>query len=373
MTGLGLWTHQLFLIYLIPLAWLHTSQYGWWTRRGFATPNGVVVTLAGTAALYFALGTIAFVTGGFSIEAGSLAIGVRAPQKMLRIGIGIAALALVAHFFSTTSREDVRRLARRVWPVAAGFLVGYLPVLLYSIFVEPVRSPARSANLRDMIQAAPDILGNIVPILAGFKIATTERLPLALIAIVPGAVTLFAYVWLTRARVTREFFPLFVLFVPLLFLVSGAYLDTQSYRYLIPWYAGLSVAWATGSWMLADKVQFGPNAARLKTILASAIVGLVIVVHAWQQVEWYRKLQPDTVSAMTLECLKRNGIRGGFAEYWTAYKLTFLSREEITIAPEDGVDRYPRYTELRAIAAREREGPADAGWSILQPVAFSPH
>ena len=38
--------------------------------------------------------------------------------------------------------------------------------------------------------------------------------------------------------------------------------------------------------------------------------------------------QPDTQSLATLECLKRNGIRGGYAEYWTAYKLTFLAQEK---------------------------------------------
>ena len=47
----------------------------------------------------------------------------------------------------------------------------------------------------------------------------------------------------------------------------------------------------------------------------------------------------------TLECLKRNDFRGGYAEYWTAYKLTFLAQESIVVAPTDGIDRYPKYTE----------------------------
>ena len=72
-------------------------------------------------------------------------------------------------------------------------MIGYSPVLLYSMLVEPARSPARVANLRQLIDAAPDMFGNIVPILAGFKIATTERLPLPLVAVVPGAAALAAY------------------------------------------------------------------------------------------------------------------------------------------------------------------------------------
>ncbi len=70
---------------------------------------------------------------------------------------------------------------------------------------------------------------------------------------------------------------------------------------------------------------------------------------------WYQKLQPDTRSLATLDCLRRNGIRGGYAEYWTAYKLTFLAEEKIIIAPTDGVDRYPRYTEhVRSLPAHEQ-------------------
>ena len=64
---------------------------------------------------------------------------------------------------------------------------------------------------------------------------------------------------------------------------------------------------------------------------------------------------PDTQAIAAIECLKRNGIRGAFADYWTAYKLTFLAGEEIIVAPTDGIDRYPRYTEfVRSLPAHER-------------------
>jgi hypothetical protein len=80
--------------------------------------------------------------------------------------------------------------------------------------------------------------------------------------------------------------------------------------------------------------------------LASLIVAAIVAVHAWQQVIWYQKLQPDAQSPALVECLKRNGIRGGYAEYWTSYKLTFLANEEIVIAPTDGIDRYPQYADF---------------------------
>ena len=223
--------------------------------------------------------------------------------------------------------------------------------------MEPARSPARVATLQHLIAAAPDILGNIIPILAGFKIATTERLPLPVAAVIPGAAALAAYLWISRRTFAFNFFALFVVFFPLLFLASGAYLDTQSYRYFVPWYAGLSVAWAVGSYALAGIVRVKPERAHYRPVIASAIVAAIVGVHVWQQVIWYRKLQPDTQSLATIDCLKRNGIRGGYAEYWTAYKLTFLAQERIVVAPTDGIDRYPKYTEyVRALPRRSAHG-----------------
>jgi 4-amino-4-deoxy-L-arabinose transferase-like glycosyltransferase len=355
--GLALWVHQLFVVYLIPLVLIRGMQSDRWKRRDIGRLNRIALALGAIAVVYFLLGIIAFVSGGFSWEFASVAISATAPQKMARIAIGVLVLAALVQVISATSRAQVRGALRRYWPTAAGFLVGYAPVLIYSIFVEPARSPARVANLHQLMSASPDIFGNIVPILAGFKVPpTTDRLPLPVVAALPGAAALAAYVWSSRRRLLTDFFALFVVFFPLLFLGSGAYLDTQSYRYFIPWYAGLSIAWAMGSLGVAQMVR---HMVRLKPdttyYLASTIVAAIIAVHAWQQAAWYQKLQPDTQSFGTIECLKRNGIRGGYAEYWTAYKLTFITQEEIVIAPTDGIDRYPRHTEyVRSLPAREQ-------------------
>jgi hypothetical protein len=323
------------VLYLIPLGLILAIRGAWWKRGGFSTPNTVAIALGAVGGIYVALGVIAFVSGGFSLQAGPVAISATAPQKLIRIAAGILAIAALVQLVSTTTSTGARDTLRRYWPVAAGFLLGYAPAVLYAVLVEPPRSPMRVANADSLIRASPDIFGNIAPIMAGFKIATTERLALPAIAALPGAAALAAYIWSTRHLMTKEFFPLFVIFMPSFFLLSGAYIDTQSHRYLIPWYAGLAVAWAGGSLVLAGQ----------RKVIASAIVVAIIAVHAWQQVLWFQKLQPDTQSRALIDCMTRNGVRGGYAEYWTSYKLTFLAREEIIIAPKDGVDRYPRYTE----------------------------
>ena len=376
-TGLGLWIHQLFVVYLIPLAIRSATRRDMWRRPRIATVNRIALVLGAIAGVYFLLGAMAFFTGGFALRVGSISISATAPQKMARIGIGVLALAAIAQIAATTTRTQMRDAVRRYWPAAVGFVIGYSPALLYSLLVEPARSPARVANLQQLISASPDIFGNIVPILAGFKVPpTTERLPLPALAAVPLIMALFAFLWSSRERLTTDFFALFVTFFPLLFLASGAYLDTHSYRYFVPWYAGLVVAWAAGSLHLARIVRLsavghaihassgatrrslgegGRPDTRYYQVVATGMVCLMVGVHVWQQLVWYQRLQADTQSVATIECLKRNGMRGGYAEYWTAYKLTFLAQESVIVAPTDGVDRYPPYTQyVKSLPSGER-------------------
>jgi 4-amino-4-deoxy-L-arabinose transferase-like glycosyltransferase len=355
MIGLAFWIQQIFMFYLIPVALILCLDGDW--RRTWRTGrlSGVTLILGTLAMLYLALAVVAFATGGFSLHLATLTLGAHAPQKLLRIGAGVGALAAMSYALGHFPRRTIFDHVRQSWPLAGGAVVGYAPALLYSIFVAPAHSPARNGNLRQLISAAPDIVGNVVPILSGFKVATTERLPIPLMALAPGGLALGAYLWSNRARligfarlrpetstIAGDFFPLFFVCVPLLFLASGAYLDTQSYRYLIPFYAGLSVAWAAGAGVLGNRA------------VASALVGIMLAVHGWQQVAWYEKLRPDTASMALLDCLRQKGIRGGYADYWTSYTLTFLSHEEIIVAPANGVDRYPAYS------AFVRSLPADA-------------
>ena len=334
--GIGFWVHQLFVVYLIPLAIIFAVRSRPWKRRGLRSATKPAMAIGMIAGIYLLLAIVAFLFGGFSFQLGPLTISATAPQKMARIAVAAGALAILVQLAGTSTSTEMRDIARRYWRAAAGFLIGYSPVIFYSLLVEPARSPARVANLQQLAAAAPDIFENIVPILAGFKVPpTADRLPVAAFASIPAIAALLAFLWSSRRRISTDLFALFVLVYPVLFLASGAYLDTQSYRYFIPWYAGLVVAWAVGSLALA----------RGRRLPAALVVTTIVAVHAWQQVAWYQRLRPDVQSVETIECLKRNGIKGGYAEYWTAYKLTFLAQEELIIAPTDGVDRYPRYTE----------------------------
>src|SRR5262245_42309132 len=202
----------------------------------------------------------------------------------------VAALAAAAQVVSTVSRGLIFDHAQRHRRFAAGFFVGYAPVILYALLVEPARTPMRVGDIRQLIRSLPDIFGNIIPILSGFKIATTEALeiPIASAAIIVAALAMyldsirprlaeFARLRPQSPSIGADFFPLFVVTVPVLFIVSGVYLDTQSYRYLIPYYAGLAVALASGSLTLA-KGDFR---------IASVFVGTMLIVFGLQQAIWF--------------------------------------------------------------------------------------
>ena len=86
--GIGLWVHQLFIVYLIPLG--DTARMAKRTLQltKLGTLNRFALGLGAIAAFYLVLGIIAFMSGGFAVQIGSVAISATAPQKMARIAVG---------------------------------------------------------------------------------------------------------------------------------------------------------------------------------------------------------------------------------------------------------------------------------------------
>jgi hypothetical protein len=193
---------------------------------------------------------------------------------------------------------------------------------------------------RDLVAAAPGMFGAAFPIVFGARTPSTEPLAggaLMLFAIAAAVAVAFLHVGRARTR----FFHLFVVAAIGLFVVSGSYVDAQSYRYLMPLHAALPVLYA----FVADLVW--RRGVLPGALLAVAFIGLFV----WQQVSWYQRLAPDTHAALLLQCARERDINYARAGYWLAYKLTFLSDETVIVAPMDGVDRYPLYT--KAVAQHE--------------------
>jgi hypothetical protein len=358
--GLGAWTHPLIACYLLPLGLLGLLGSAWWRAnrsvklvravivgRTDGRPRPLVLLFNAAALLYAGLGAAAFVAGGIDQSLFGVPITVHNPQKMAAVAVlcGLLTLATVAH---TEFSGPMARLWREALPCLTGFLVGYVPVLLHALRGGRVGAPLRAMDLERLWRAVPAMLDDIPTILAGFAGPTTDRLPLPIALVAPAVFALGlclwdsrGYLWDTltlRARgwsLGDGFFPVFLVILAAAFVVSGMCLDAYSYRYLVPAYAALPVALAIGC----------RSAGRWTRWLPGALFLAMLAMFSVQELLWFRTLTPDPCDRRVVACLKALGVRGGRADYWISYRLTFLSDEEIIIAPDNGVDRYPPYSE----------------------------
>jgi hypothetical protein len=365
--GLGAWTHPLIVCYLLPLGVLGLLGTEWWRANRFfglvralmvgraaGRPRPAVLVLNVAAVLYAGFGLTAFITGGVDLSVSGVPITAHNPQKMAALAILFGLLTVVTVAL-TEFKGATRGFLHDARPALAGFLAGYLPVLLHALRGGRVGAPLRSMDLERLRRGIPAMLHDIPTILAGLAGPSTARLALPIALIVPAAFALGSYLWDQRGRLgdtlslrprawpLREgFFPVFLAMLAAVFVASGMCLDAYSYRYLIPAYAAIPVALVLGC----------RSAGRRAAWLPGVLVAAVLATFSLQEFLWFRTLTPDPCDFKMIACLKAAGVRGGRADYWTSYRMTFLSGEQVVMAPENGVDRYPPYSAL--VAALDR-------------------
>jgi hypothetical protein len=343
--GFGLWVHQYIVYYVVALALAE-----WWrlpdrwrvsadflsAREGPAWVRWSLRACLAVAALYVVLGLVAFFFGGFDLRLGQQTVTVHHPQKMWQIAAALVLLGLGARWLTSPTRSGAtRRMA------GAGFLLGYSPALLQQIRAAG-SAPIADMTFGELAHAWPEIAGTALPIVLGLRSPTTEPLPgWPWMAVVLGAALLVAYG--SVRRTPTLFFHVFVVSTAVMFVASGSYIDAQSYRYLMPLQTALPVLYAIAVTAVWNRSRWGGVAA----------AATLIAVFVWQQTAWFQRLEPDRHTALLLRCAEERSIRYARATYWTAYKITFLTDENVIVAPTDGVDRYPSYT-----AAVDRQAPA---------------
>jgi hypothetical protein len=343
-TGFGLWVHQYLLFHLAALAIVAAARvpHGQTAFRDFLsareTSTGIrrlLHLLVAIGVVYAALGAYAFVAGGFEVSALGAVLSARHPQKLWRLAcaclLGWAGLTWVVRQSSVQRATFARVMAL---PLAA-FLVGYAPVLVHRATTGG-RGPIARMDLNGLVASLPTVAYDIVPILLGFKSPGTARLPIAAgYALLVGAILVLSFEGIRRSGATRVFH-IYLGCVAIGFLASGATIDAQSYRYLMPIYAALPAVYAVGI----------ETAARWNRWAGTGLCGALVCLFAAQQITWYNRMEPDTESRAILSCVDARGVRHARAGYWLSYKLTFLANERLIVAPTDGVDRYPEYTRL---------------------------
>jgi hypothetical protein len=122
--------------------------------------------------------------------------------------------------------------------------------------------------------------------------------------------------------------------------LSSNSIDLLAVRYLLLTWQAASVLFAL---LLAFLVQRLSRAALVGLILFGLLVGgfhLRDAHNNWPAARY----EPQNVAALE-QYLQQQGVRAGYADYWLSYTLDFLTNERLVLAPYNGVDRYPAYTE----------------------------
>ena len=344
--GFGLWVQQYILYYVVALAVaaIDLTPQG---RARFRTlvaarslPASVRLTLrfvVVAAGLYIVLGIAAFLGHGFDVTLLGVPISVTHPQKMWWIAAALLLVSVAGLIGGRLAWSDSKTTPRAWLAPALGFLAGYSPALVGHFLSDGVGAPMARMDLAGLRSAMSPLVRIALPIVFGFKSPTTERLAVpAWSALIIGAALVASYI---RMRQTEQapFAPVFHVFLiatPIVFIISGAYIDAQSYRYLMPLHAALPVVYAVGI----------DGTLRSNRIAGVALLTSLLALFALQQATWYQRLEPDREARAIVGCLDRSGIRTAYADYWLSYKLTFLTGERVIVAPVGGVDRYAPYT-----------------------------
>ena len=270
-------------------------------------------------------------------------------------------------------RKQPRPPARSALPAAVGFLVGSAPWTVWNLRHEwaSLATPELGAvDVEGALHNLSEALRHSVPLLAGGARMRIESdwnvFPFSslLVGLVLVVLLLPPFRHLLRGdRLTRLFFlGFFVLLATVVW--SKRYVPNEP-RVLFPYYVLVPPLLAAG---LESWTRSGFRA------LALACGGVLLFVHVFSIAAAHQHLGNTsgeaTASLDRLErTLRQNRVRHVYTDYWTAYRLSFESDEEIVAAPIPGEEavRYPPYqNEVRtdpsaAVVVRgDRDGCLDA-------------
>lgn len=311
MAGFGLYIYELYLVNLAVLAIAAAVASFAWKAMLAESPEGRRAALRkaprqlGMAALFLTGFAIGWLPKILAITSGDLggkapAYALAGPEKMADNLELLVSVCIPAFFgVNPAGREELEQWVGRNWPLSP--LLGSL--LLAAWAAAWLWGGVRNRNeLAGVVRRPPGTLG-------------TESL---LVLLVP---------------VTA-----------LLFVISPNARDLQSDHYLLPWLSSLPLF--AGAMLVRLWRRARVPALLLGLLLTAFPLAQIVTCYQWggdldHRARIVRRREP---LLDVLDDLRARGIRGGYSWYWAAYKATFLSQEEIVIAPLWDWDRYPAYT-----------------------------
>ena len=219
-------------------------------------------------------------------------------------------------------------------------------------------------GVADMPELVRGVLFDVLPIVAGLRDAESHSLGLPVWGLAALAIALAMYVirgriaWraamlgpVSHVQPRYVFTPLALVAVFLLLTVGGGFQGSTSSRYFqgptssryfMPFWGLIGVAAAEGLSAIWSQ----------RRVAGALLLCAAVTVSALGQYRWYVQLRPDRSAHLIIECLERQGLRAARADYWIAYRLTFLAQERMIIAPDLSQDRYIPYQRMVDSAPR---------------------
>jgi hypothetical protein len=376
--GLAFWTNPLSILYLITIFAIWTLSSSWWLKwRTFLLKlSFAVIGLALLSIASLAL---------FGLKP---AVDVLYIQRLLIGSIFVFWIASIT-FLRWRSQlnphqDNYRHNELYAFWLGLGGILGMAPMIYY--FFNPGHATGGIDNFSVVTsQRFPQMwqlyIIEIFPALIGLHTYTDSASWLVLLA-KTGLAAIFVAVGIFFFKRYRQTFFDIILLRPItpqpehyLWLLSSltfgfAFINGNNYvvehiRYFLPLLFGLStmVGVALAHWQQSRPV--------LVIILAVFLWGY----YGLTNLHYYQTLSVTCSAQQVADYLIHKHIHGGRAYYQNAYKLTFLTHEQVIIAPYNSRDRYEAYTHYVATLPHQtyilQEGVESA--TFLSEMGLLPH
>lgn len=368
--GLGFWSNQMIVAYAAALGMVAFLASPEWaalharlerlSRQFVQIPfrEALPVAVIGTAGV----GVLAFFSSGcqpvWQFE--KVQAIARAVLMALSLATGVAAVLL--------SRRRLH-VSLNLGALTLGFGLGYAPLLYDWLAKEnPPVSVIRKSCPTNVVSHIELLVKEILPSLWGVP-------PLGEIALMPvlmiltwGAIiglvciAIIAFMWRHRIRLWKlvAFSPLdgssrpylvvaLLLGLPItLSILSDNTIDADSVRHLLVTAQASSIVFAL---FVTELSKRSPKVGLPILVFWTAFVGLTNINYAREH--WpvkFTRFDPERVAILETY-LQDKGATTGFADYWGAYALDFVTSERLTLAPYNGLNRYPPYSNTVAASS----------------------
>lgn len=362
--GLGVWSHPMILIYIAGLSlgyWLQTPEWAnlYQQLSSYQLPNFKLTATKLLPAMVLSvvgLAVVAFFTNGCEPQV-TWAIG----QNVARLLLGVTIATLLVMFFAVSKRRW--QLVGMGLTLGVGFSLGNFPHWQARLLYQFGGSGALLPSCPDQLFERGYLVGNeLIPTMWGVPALTTlltlplDYMLLWLAAFLILSVASLYFVWTQQVTLCKmitlaPILPserktvvvIFLFIFPIILSILGSNtVDLLSVRYLL-------ITWSASSVIVALFIsRLTLKAAWVSKLLLGFLIvqigfnNLIMIGSRWQA---NRTFYAPAAVAELEEFFTKNQVHGGYTDYWLAFTLDFLTAERLTLAPYNGKNRYPAYSE----------------------------